>query len=152
MAWVMQSWHRVQFFNTYLGGTLLPRFQLDLIPGLLCAAHFAIVADEAPQDIAGYIAAGRAVQRFWLTCTHMGLQLQPEMTPLIFSAYARRGTAFSIRSGAMEDAKVIERRFSELLGADTVAKTVFLGRVGHGKPAAARSTRLPVEKLLIGSR
>jgi len=152
MAWAMQSWDRVHFLNTYLGGTLLPRFQLDLLPGLFCAAHFAIVANEAPQDLAGYIAAGRAVQRFWLTGTQANLQLQPEMTPLIFSAYARRGAAFSVRTGAMQEAQSIEQRFSRLLGANVVPNTVFFGRVGYGKQPTARSTRLPVEQLLIESR
>jgi hypothetical protein len=39
MRWVMQDWKRVQFFNTWLAGTLAPRLQMDLIPGLACAAH-----------------------------------------------------------------------------------------------------------------
>ncbi|MFC6668970.1 hypothetical protein ACFQDL_01750 [Marinobacterium aestuariivivens] len=45
----MQSWERVAFMNRYLAGTLAPRLQLDLIPGLRCAAHFAIVAPRPPQ-------------------------------------------------------------------------------------------------------
>ena len=41
MRCVMQSRQRVDFFNTWLAGTLMPRLQLDLIPGLACAAHAA---------------------------------------------------------------------------------------------------------------
>jgi hypothetical protein len=58
---------------------------------LACAAHFVIIADTPPADIDDYIAAGGAMQRFWLTATKLGLHAQPEMTPLIFSAYVQVG-------------------------------------------------------------
>ena len=38
MRWIMQSWQRVNFFNTFLAGTWAPRIQMDLIPGVACAA------------------------------------------------------------------------------------------------------------------
>jgi hypothetical protein len=149
MAWVMQSWERVEFFNKYLGGTLLPRIQLDLIPGLRCAAHFAIVPYSVASDIDGYVAAGRAMQRYWLTATRLGLKLQPQMTPLIFAAYARLGRRFSRHPGAGDFARAIEHHFAALLGAEAAAGATFFGRVGHGPAATARSTRLPLEKLLV---
>jgi nitroreductase len=37
-----------------------------------------LVAERRPQRMDDYIAAGRAMQRFWLTATAQGLQLQPE--------------------------------------------------------------------------
>ena len=36
MEWVMGSWKRIKFFNRFLGGTIAPRVQLDLIPALAC--------------------------------------------------------------------------------------------------------------------
>ena len=93
--WAFADWRRVEFLNTYLGGTIAPRLQLDLLPGLACAAHIVIVARARPDTLDDYIAAGEAMQRFWLTASSLGLYLQPEMTPLIFSAYAREGTVFS---------------------------------------------------------
>jgi hypothetical protein len=44
MQWIMQRWERVAFFNRWLAGTLAPRLQMDLLPGLACAAHFVLVA------------------------------------------------------------------------------------------------------------
>ncbi|MDO8370197.1 MAG: nitroreductase family protein [Candidatus Nitrotoga sp.] len=147
MRWVMGSWQRVDFFNTYLGGDLVPRIEMDLVPGLFCAAHFAILADETPTTIDHYVSAGRAVQRFWLTTTSLGLQLQPEITPLIFGRYVRDGRAFSRLPGAMETATNLSVRLSGLLQNDTVGQAVFLGRIGNGRPAASRSLRLPIQKL-----
>ena len=95
MRWVMASWERVQLMNRYFGGTLAPRLQLDLLPGRLLRAHFALVARRPPEDIDDYVHAGEAVQRFWLTATTLGLQLQPQYTPLAFAEYVRRRVEFT---------------------------------------------------------
>jgi hypothetical protein len=148
MRWIMASWQRVKFFNTWLAGHLTPRIELDLLPGLFCAAHFAIVARKAPQTLDDYVAAGRAVQRFWLTTTRLGLQLQPEMTPLIFGRYVREGIVFSRMPGATETAARLGRRLAALLQDVPVSQAAFLGRIGSGKAPSSRSLRLPLERLL----
>jgi hypothetical protein len=147
MHWVMASWRRVEFFNTWLAGHLVPRIEMDLLPGLLCGAHFAILADKRPETVDDYVAAGRAVQRFWLTATGLGLQLQPEMTPLIFGRYVRERVSFSRLSSATSRAESLYRRLSALLPGNAVEQTVFLGRVGRGRPAASRSLRRPLNNL-----
>ena len=147
MRWVMVSWKRVKFFNTYLAGHLTPRIELDLMPGLFCAAHFALRARQALQTPDDYVAAGRAVQRFWLTATQLGLQLQPEMTPLIFSRYIREGIEFSRMPGATETAASLGRRLMEIFQDMPVNQVAFLGRIGNGKAPSSRSLRLPIERL-----
>lgn len=147
MRWVMASWQRVRFFNTWLAGHLTPRIEMDLLPGLFCAAHFAIVAHKVPQSIDDYVEAGRAVQRFWLTAASLGLQLQPELTPLIFGRYVREGTQFSDMPRATETAERLARRLAEILQDVPASRVAFLGRIGNGKAASSRSLRLPVERL-----
>jgi hypothetical protein len=147
MHWVMASWQRVNFFNTYLAGHLLPRIEMDLLPGFFCGAHFAILADEPPTTIDHYVTAGRAIQRFWLTATSLDLQLQPEMTPVIFGRYAREGRVFSDLSGSMQRATNLGARLSKQLQSDAVERVVFLGRIGNGPIAVSRSLRLPMQKL-----
>lgn len=147
MRWVMADWKRVKFFNTYLAGTLAPRLQLDLLPGLLCGAHFAILTKHPLETLEDYVAAGRATQQFWLTATSVGLQLQPEMTPVIFSRYVREGRVFSDTPGMAGQAEHIAEQFTDLMGAEIVPKIAFFGRIGEGAPAQARSTRLPISKL-----
>lgn len=149
MRWVMVSWQRVHFFNTYLAGHLVPRIEMDLLPGLACAGHFALLASNPPKIIDDYIAAGRAVQRFWLTATALGLQLQPEMTPLIFGRYVREGRAFSRLAGAVQSAAAMSSRLARVLDGDAVERTIFLGRIGHGPVAVSRSLRLPGAKLVL---
>lgn len=146
MRWVMGSWSRVEFFNTFLGGTLLPRIELDILPALGCAAHFAIVYEEKPRSVADYVLAGRALQRFWLTATKLGLQLQPEMSPLIFHAYATNGIPVSVRKGAPDEAEKIAQALDLALSGNA-DHTVFMGRIGSGKTATARSLRLDMNSL-----
>lgn len=150
MRHIMKSWTRVQFFNRFLAGTWMPRIQLDLIPGLACAAHFALYSKHgAPQKLDDYVAIGRAVQRFWLTATQLGLQLQPEITPLVFARYARENRAFSREPHAGKLAERIHLELQALLSPAIAAKTGFMGRVGEGPSARSRSTRRPLESLLI---
>jgi hypothetical protein len=147
MRWVMESWQRVKFFNTWLAGHLTPRVELDLLPGLFCAAHFAILANRAPTMLDDYVAAGRAVQRFWLTASSLGLQLQPEVTPLIFDRYVRDGIGFSRMPGATDMAAKLGKRFARILQDVPVGQVAFMGRIGSGKAATSRSLRRHVERL-----
>jgi nitroreductase len=150
MRWIMRDWRRVEFFNTWLAGTVAPRLQMDLIPGLACAAHFVLTAPHRPQRIDDYVAAGRAMQRFWLTATAQGLQLQPELTPLIFSRYVREGRVFSGAPGMQQRAAELARQGELLVGRQAWETAVFMGRIGAGEPAVARSIRKPLNQLLIG--
>jgi len=149
MRYALSSWRRVDFLNTWAGGTIGPRVELDLIPALACGAHFLISAREAPSTIDDYIAGGGAMQRFWLTATSLGLQVQPEMTPLIFSRYAAHGLRFTQVEQAEAVALRIGERLDALFGAEAAQRGVFMGRIGAGAPAQARSLRLPLERLLL---
>ncbi|AOV16835.1 molybdopterin biosynthesis protein MoeY [Acidihalobacter aeolianus] len=148
MRWAMQSWGRVLFLNRWVAGTWLPRLQLDLLPGYYCGAHALIASNAQLDGTDAYIAAGRAVQRFWLTATVQGLQFQPEMTPLIFSHYAREERRFSIIESAVREASSVYSRMCALFPHDAVCAGVFICRIGGGDTPLSRSIRLPLERLI----
>jgi len=147
MRHAMASWSRIEFLNTWLAGTLAPRLQMDLIPGLACAAHFVVKAQRVPQTIDDFVAAGRAVQRCWLTATRLGLHQQPEMTPLIFGRYVRNGTPFTQVACLQALARELEGASRQLIGPD-VDHAVWMGRIGAGAAPTARSTRRPLAQLM----
>lgn len=149
MRWTMRDWHRVEFFNRYLAGTVVPRIQLDLLPSIACGAHVFMLAADPPQSIDDFVSAGAAVQRFWLTAASVGLQHQPQITPLIFARYAKQGRAFSKSPNAMLAAEEVRAGLEGLIGPAALARAVWAGRVGAGRPARSRSLRLPLEKLLL---
>ncbi len=149
MKWAMQSWGRVQMLNRYFAGTWMPRVQLDLIPALRCGAHFAIVADKPVVEIDDYLAGGRALQRFWLTTTRLGLQFQAEMTPLIFSRYTAVSRKFTVEERAMKMATVLAAELVDLFGDDSVSCSVFMGRMGSGNAPFSRSVRRTISNLFL---
>ncbi|WP_313702854.1 nitroreductase family protein [Massilia sp.] len=146
MKWAMVSWRRMATMNTLMG-TWAPRLQMDLAPGMACAAHFVLKAKRAPASIDDYVAAGRALQRFWLTMTTLGLYMQPEMTPLIFSKYARENTRFTANARLEQAARDLQRQ-TEALIFDGQGHPVYMGRMGYGPRPTSRSVRRPVAELL----
>jgi hypothetical protein len=148
MEWTLRSWSRVRFMNRYLAGTLLPRLELDIIPALACAGHFLIIADRDLRDIDDYVAGGRALQRFWLSASALDLQLQPEMTPLIFTSYVRQGLAFTRDAESLAQADRLAADLDRLMAADVSRCGVFMGRIGAGPAPTTRSHRKPLAELL----
>jgi hypothetical protein len=90
------------------------------------------------------------VQRFWLTATLTALQVQPQYTPLVFHEYVRDAVPFTRDEVSARRARAVAAKMADLLGPDILERAVFYGRIGGGPPAAARSTRLPLERLVIG--
>ncbi|WIV95959.1 nitroreductase family protein [Kinneretia aquatilis] len=149
MEFVMGSWERVRFFNRFLAGTWAPRIQLDLLPSLRCGAHYVLVAKQQARTLEDFVDAGRAMQRFWLTSTHLNLQMQPEITPLVFARYARENRKFSRETKVIDLAQEVKARLEALLGTDASNRAVFMGRLGSGPAATSRSLRRPLEELII---
>ncbi len=152
MRWAMVSWRRVDFLNRFMGGTLIPRFELDFLTGIACASHFIIMAPRPPETLDDLVSAGRAVQRFWLTATRLGLQLQPEMTPLIFHSYIRNKVDFSSNQHSLNLARKLATRLGEITAPEKIEHAVFMGRIGSGATATARSVRKPLDQLILQTR
>lgn len=151
MRWAMADWARVDFFNTWLLGDLAPRILLDLLPGLACAAHFTLLAPMPLKAIDDYLAAGRSMQRFWLTAANLGLFIQPEMTPVIFCRYSRQGVSFTRVERAGSLVQTLNTRLSDILAGQEADSLFFMGRTGTGPAPQARSTRKSLESLICGS-
>ncbi len=153
MRWALASWQRVQIMNRFFAGTWLPRLQMDLRTALGCAAHFVIIADKPLETMDDYLAGGRAMQRFWLEATRLGLQFQPEMTPVIFSRYVAQSMNFTSVVEEQELAVRLAGDLTALLGGDgDPLKRLYMGRVGFGPKPKSRSIRPPLERLLIEPR
>ena len=149
MKWVMQDWRRVDFFNRYLFGTIIPRVQLDLIPALACAGHILMKPLHQPIGFTDYVNAGIAVQRLWLSATALGLHLQPEMTPVIFRWYARSDRKLSKNPGISEQARILAKDFERITEANTEENFAFFCRVGYSTPPSSRSIRTLLPGLIV---
>lgn len=148
MEWVLQSWERVTFFNRYMMGTVAPRVQLDLLPALLCAAHLLVRPLHPPVRLADWVQLGIAVQRIWLTATHQGLHLQPQMTPVIFRWYARAGRRFSAEPKLFEQALKVSENFERVANSVPEDHFGFFARVGTSQVPRSRSIRQDLAALM----
>lgn len=148
MEWVMQSWERVSFFNRYLLGTVAPRIQLDVLPALFCAAHLLVRPQRRPVALTDWVELGIAVQRIWLTATHHGLHLQPQMTPVIFRWYARAGRRFSSEPALFEQALKVSDDIERIANARPQEDFGFFARVGVSELPTSRSIRQDLAALM----
>lgn len=153
VKWIMQSWARVNFMNRYLAGTLLPRLELDFLPGICCARHFTICLKGVGDDvhIRDLLDGGAAVQRFWLCATRHGLLLQPGMAPLIFAGYAEAGASFSDDQSIALKAETLLRMIQQNVPTP-FRKKIFQGRIGYprkGFRPVGRSIRKNVPALMV---
>lgn len=152
MRWALQSWSRVRFLNRFVAGTWLPRLQMDWRTAQGCAAHFVIIADKPLQTVEDYLGGGAATQRFWLEATRLGLQFQPEMTPVIFSRYVAQSRTFTSITAEQALAEKLAGDLGRLVeSAPDPLQRVYMGRVGLGPAPQSRSVRPSLESLLVDS-
>jgi molybdopterin/thiamine biosynthesis adenylyltransferase len=149
MQWMFHSWKRIEFANKYFAGTLMPRIQLDFIPSLKSCAHFALQAEKPLTTIEEYVEAGKVLQRLWLTTAKLGLGFQPEQTPVIFARYLNNRISFTQNRAVIQNAEKGKNMFESIVRNSD--NTVFLARVGRSELPKSRSTRLPLNKLIIKS-
>jgi molybdopterin/thiamine biosynthesis adenylyltransferase len=150
MRWTMADWKRVDFMNRYMKGTMIPRIELDLMPGLMCAAHFTISFKNRPADEKeAAVRSGMAFQRFWLTATSHGLSLQPGFGPLVFGYHGRHNVNFTGDAKSLEKARKLARACDALWGTPP-DQVVFQGRLGYPKKGmrVTRSVRQPLDALM----
>lgn len=149
MRWVMKSWGRVNFFNRFLFGTIAPRLQLDFLPALACASHVLVKPRRIQSTLADHVAAGVAMQRFWLTATSLGLYLQPEMTPVIFRWYVQAEQKISASQSINQGAGLLALKFEKLSSATQNESFAFFCRVGSSTQPGSRSIRKSVFDLMV---
>lgn len=149
MKWALQSWRRTSLLNSIPGSTIIPKLEMDLLPALCCAAHVLVIPSRKLADTDDYVRLGRAIQRFWLTATALGLQLQPEMTPVIFRWYAQNRMPLSGDSATNKRIITLSSLFEKHCNALPTTPFGFFCRLGFGKNATARSTRKPLRDLMF---
>ena len=149
MQWVLGDWKRAVFLNRYFAGPLTPVIEMDVVPGLRCAAHFAFICPLPTSREETLICVGQALQRFWLTATGLGLVMQPAFATLAFTYYGERGSTFSVLASAQKSAQTVANNFHAIFGLDS-ALAPFLGRIGRPHAlASARSVRLKLSELIF---
>jgi nitroreductase len=154
MKWVMQKWQRADFLNRFAAGTVVPRLEMDVLPGLLCSAHFMMFRTPglaANDETAFLLRTGQALQRFWLTATYLGLVMQPSLAPLCFSYYGRTNRPFTADRSMRLQAHRLAATLEGICSQKNAEDLLFMGRIGRpiSSETNARSVRRPLSSLLV---
>lgn len=153
--WAMASWKRIHILMTYFCGSVLPRIELEAIPGLFCARHFLITRRVDPdlENPVEAIELGRALQRFWLCATKHGLALQPAFATIVFARYAADNITFTKDEREQKRARYLHDQVRSISGKD-IKHIKFIGRLGFSNQigkSRSRSIRYPIEELVRSS-
>jgi hypothetical protein len=89
----------------------------------------------------GYLQAGRAMQRAWLTATKLGLAFHPLGSVPIFLAHLARGTTGSLPVHHQHRVEGLARRFEKLVPQVREQGLVLLFRLGEATAGGVRSLR-----------
>lgn len=153
LKWLLANERRNNRVMKLPGATIFTQIELDLIPAMLCGAHFIATfkPDMCPNpQAADYVRAGRAMQRFWLTLTQEQLCMQPWYIVFMFSLYVERGIPFTTRPCS---AHKLYKHFTQHITAPeniSVNHMFFTGRVGvPNKNPKGRSLRKPLDSFII---
>jgi len=139
LHYVFSNFNAVELLNTIGLSSLIPAQSSKVYAA--SSAFFAIIIQKT--DDSDYVVAGRAVQRFWLTCEQHGLCAQP-VTGIPYLAErvrAGEGSAFSDehqRAILQTDAQI-----SKLFGLKDNERIAMLMRIGYGSNPTARSLKFP---------
>lgn len=147
LKWALSSWNRYRSL-VHSPLAVLPRLELDLLPALFCSAHFVLYSQEPGRGLEEDLRSGKAMQRFWLAATSLGLGLQPQQIPIIVSNYLGNGLSFAEEPSARVQAGQLDDDLKALLPAEVFQGKVFMGRVGRSAQPKSRSLRKPISVLL----
>jgi nitroreductase len=95
-----------------------------------------------------YFAAGRAVQRMWLTATELGIGVHPMTALVYFFARVLRGRGHGFDPKTNAEFRRLRSRFEALFQTSDGGAEVFLFRIGHAEGGGKRSLRRPVSEVL----
>jgi molybdopterin/thiamine biosynthesis adenylyltransferase len=130
VARLLRAWRR---------GHALEKLTRNAIRGAAAVGLVTAAGDE-PHD---HFAAGRAIQRAWLTATRRALALQPHTSALYLFARAFGGGAADFDAEALAELTELKLRFESVVGAH--AAPVFLFRVFPACEPPARALRRPLD-------
>ncbi len=149
MRWAMRTQGRFNRLNA-VDRSLTAAIQMDYLPGLRSGAYF--VLTRQPGETTGpaeLIDIGRAIQRFWLTATRLGLVMQPVLAVVAFAHFGAHKVAFTADPALPAQTEALANAVIATLGVSP-DEIVFIGRIGEpfARLPSHRSSRRPLADLM----
>jgi molybdopterin/thiamine biosynthesis adenylyltransferase/nitroreductase len=125
-------------------------FALDMIAKKNIESAAAMVMITLPTyNLQNYFDGGRAMERFWLAATQLGIAVYPMISPFYLFPRILHGAGEGLDTKSITELKQVKKKFSQLTGfADNQAE-IFIAKLSKAAPPVIKSLRLPLEDVLI---
>ena len=142
---VIKSEQVISTINDLGGGKAL-----DMLAKRTVSAASALCLITLPKyELKSFFEGGRAMERFWLAATDLGLAVHPLISPLYLFPRIVYGNGEGIDPKFVPVLRDLRKRFCELTNMSDDRAEVFLAKVAIAPEPELKSFRLPLEKTLI---
>jgi hypothetical protein len=139
-----RDWSSLELLSAIDGGRNLEKISTRQMKD--AAAVGLITVDRSrPTD---YFAAGRAVQRMWLTASKIGIAVHPMTALIYFFARLVRGGGHGLTQAAVNELHILRSRFGALFQITPTAGEAMLFRIGFADFDPKRSVRRTASDVL----
>lgn len=139
---VLKFWNILKFLNIFGFSNVIAKENAKTYAN---SASFGLITlrDRSTQS---YVAAGRTLERVWLTATSLGLSIQPLTGVLFFSERLHAGQN---KEFSPEQTSKIQNAYSTITNCFELGEEIpaILFRIGESDPSSARAARFSLEKL-----
>jgi molybdopterin/thiamine biosynthesis adenylyltransferase/nitroreductase len=142
---VLKSEQVISTINDLGGGKAL-----DMLAKRTISAASALCLLTLPKyELKSFFEGGRAMERFWLAATDLGLAIHPLISPLYIFPRIVYGNGEGIDPKFVPVLRDLRKKFCELTGLVDDRAEVFLAKVAIAPEPELKSFRLPLENTLI---
>ncbi|MBS1521962.1 MAG: Rv1355c family protein [Bacteroidetes bacterium] len=142
---VIKSEQVISTINDLGGGKAL-----DMLAKRTVSAASALCLLTLPKyELKTFFEGGRAMERFWLAATDLGLAVHPLISPLYLFPRIVYGNGEGIDPKFVPVLRDLRKRFCELTSMGDDRAEVFLAKIAIAPEPELKSFRLPLEKTLI---
>jgi molybdopterin/thiamine biosynthesis adenylyltransferase len=142
---VIKSEQVISTINDLGGGKAL-----DMLAKRTVSAASALCLLTLPKyELKSFFEGGRAMERFWLAATELGLAVHPLISPLYLFPRVVYGNGEGIDPKFVPVLRDLRKKFCELTNMGDNRAEVFLAKIAIAPEPDLKSFRLPLEKTLI---
>jgi molybdopterin/thiamine biosynthesis adenylyltransferase len=142
---VIRSEEVISTLNDLDGGRAL-----DMLAKRTVSTASALCLITLPKyNLESFFAGGRAMERFWLAATNLGLAVHPLISPLYLFPRLVYGNGEGLDKKFIPELKRLREKFKTVTGVGDDVAEVFLAKIAIAEIPVLKSFRLPLEQTLV---
>lgn len=99
-------------------------------------------------NLANFFEGGRAMERFWLLATDLGIAVHPVISPFYLFSRLLHGNGEGLPQRTITELTALRKRFDEIAQLGNNRAEVFFTKIAIAPDQELKSHRLPVQKVL----